>query len=62
MTNMATCAAFHHSDFMIHSSFVIRASSLTLSDRIFSAFSSVSLLPMSSHWPLIWNVFTGFRV
>ncbi len=27
-----------------------------------SAFSSVSLLPISSHFPLIWNVFTGLRV
>ena len=45
----------HHSDFVINDHVLIVL-------RIASAFSNVSLLPISSHFPLIWYVFTGLRV
>jgi hypothetical protein len=44
-----------HSDFIINDHVLIVP-------RIASAFSNVSLLPISSHFPVIWYVFTGLRV
>src|SRR5213596_1134122 len=42
-----------HSDFVLNNHVLIVL-------RMASAFSNVSLLPISSHFPLIWYVFTGY--
>ena len=54
-------AGFRHSFVFRRSSSVIQRHVL-IPLKILSAFSSVSLLPISSHFPLISYVFTGLRV